>query len=265
MSSLFQELGQTFSDLVLTGPLLIALPVAMVAGGLSFFSPCCLPLVPGYLSYAGGLAGAEIHTNAGGSRRRTILGGLLFVLGFAAVFTAYGALFGGLGGLLIGHQDQLIRVLGVVTILLGLLFTGVLARIPLASSLSGLSARLSYRPKVGLAGAPVLGVLFGIGWTPCIGPTLAAVLTLAVDSANASRGAVLAFSYSLGLGIPFLVAAFSLSTAMTKFDFARRHARTLMIAGGVLLIGLGVLQVSGLWNALIRAAQGWVGGYELLV
>lgn len=259
--SWLQELGQTFSDLVLSGPLLVALPVAMLAGGLSFFSPCCLPLVPGYLSYAGGLAGAEAHTTArtGGSRGRTVVGGLLFVLGFAAVFTAYGALFGGLGSLLIGYQDQLIRVLGVVTILLGLLFTGLLARIPLAN----LSARLSYRPKVGLAGAPVLGVLFGIGWTPCIGPTLAAVLTLAVDSADASRGAVLAFAYSLGLGIPFLVAAFSLSTAMTRFAFARRHARTLMIAGGVLLVVLGVLQVTGIWNSLIRAAQGWAGGYEL--
>jgi cytochrome c-type biogenesis protein len=289
------SMAEGVSELVLSGPLLVALLIALVAGALSFFSPCCLPLVPGYLSYVAGTVGAQVHTDTAGAapaaagtrevvheergtitavgrqlavqtsanepspRHRTLAGASLFVVGFAAVFTSYGALFGGLGSLLLLHQDAVVRVFGIVTIVLGLLFTGALARLPLANA----SVRLSYRPRAGLAGAPLLGVLFGVGWTPCIGPTLAAVLTLATSTADAGRGALLSFAYSLGLGVPFLVAAVSFEKAMRVFGFARRHARAVMRTGGVMLIVLGLLQVTGLWTTLMTLLQGLILGYQL--
>jgi cytochrome c-type biogenesis protein len=287
--------GESVSDLVLSGPLLLALPLAVAAGTLSFFSPCCLPLVPGYLSYVAGMSGAENQTGerapsarepvaattsspyvsagllpgdarsapttgaaSGRVRRRTVLGAVLFVLGFAAVFTSYGALFGAFGAVLISHQETLVRVLGVLTILLGLVFTGLLWRIPLA----GRTFRPSYRPRAGLAGAPLVGALFGLGWTPCIGPTLAAVLTLATSAADAGRGAGLSFAYSVGLGIPFILAAASVQWMMATFGWARRHARAIMRTGGAMLIVLGLLQVSGLWTALISQLQGFIVGWQ---
>jgi cytochrome c-type biogenesis protein len=257
------------SDLVFSGPLIVAILIAAAAGLVSFFSPCCLPLVPGYLSYVAGMAGAENRplVPAGGgvpaptmpvqsaaprsARGRTLLGGLLFVAGFAAVFTSYGAAFGALGAVLLEHQETLIRVLGVITILLGLMFTGLLWRVPIA----GRTFRWDYRPRTGLLGAPLVGVMFGLGWTPCIGPTLGAVLTLATSSASAGRGAVLSLAYSLGLGIPLLVAAFSVNAVMRRFGWARRHAQALMTLGGGALILLGVLQVTGAWFELMTRLQ----------
>lgn len=277
------------TDIVMDGPFVLATVLAVGAGLVSFLSPCCLPLVPGYLSYVAGLSGAE-HTHVSqqasrqldvadqegtagadavvtktrsirsGSRgdRRVVLGAVLFVLGFAAVFTSYGLLFGALGSLLITHQETLVRILGVATIIFGLVFSGLLWRIPFASR----SFRPTHKPRLGLAGAPMLGVMFGLGWTPCIGPTLAAVLTLATTSAGAERGAMLSFAYSIGLGIPFIVAAFSVTKVMGRLQWARRHAPTIMMLGGLAMVILGALQVSGLWLDLMTRLQGVVANWQ---
>jgi len=274
------------------------MPVAVAAGAVTFLSPCCLPLVPGYLSYVTGMSGiggqaadtqqasaalasaqpvgarpagpqpAGAGPGSAGAppagvpapppRSRVVAGTALFVLGFSALYTSYGLAFGSLGTALKSHQQVLTQVLGVLTILLGLLFAGVFDRF----MFTGRILRPSMRPRAGLAGAPLLGVLFGLGWSPCIGPTLTAVLTLAETSGTAARGAFLAFVYCLGLGIPFLIVALAFQRSMRAFGFARRHARLITAIGGGMLVLVGVLEVTGLWTSAITWMQiHWFQGY----
>jgi cytochrome c-type biogenesis protein len=300
------------TSLVSSGPLILAVPVAAVAGAVTFLSPCCLPLVPGYLSYVTGMSGAgaqagdarraeagragteaaeirepekaEVPPGAGAAgpgggsqpalaaaggapaavlaappRSRVVAGTALFVLGFSALYTSYGLALGRLGTTLKTHQTVVTLVLGALTIVLGLMFAGALDRF----SFAGRIMRPSLRPRAGMAGAPLLGVLFGLSWSPCIGPTLTAVLTLAYTSGTAARGAFLAFIYCLGLGLPFLIVAMAFQRGMRVFGFARRHARLVTGIGGAMLVLVGVLEVTGAWTAAITWTQiHWFNGYS---
>lgn len=245
------------NDTVLSGALLLAVPVAVLGGLVSFFSPCVLPLVPGYLSYVTGVSGTDL---AQARRGRMLLGAGLFVLGFTAVFVSGGALFGGFGATLQEHRPVISKVLGVLTILLGLAFMGALG--PL-SRLTSRELRIQRRPSVGLAGAPMLGVLFGIGWTPCIGPTLAAVQTLAFSEASAGRGALLTVAYCLGLGVPFVVAAVAFRRTLGAFGWVKRHYAWVMGTGGVMLVVVGVLLVTGVWDRIVYDLQVWSSDYTV--
>jgi len=274
--------ADSFVSAVTDGSLLVAVPVAVVAGLVSFLSPCVLPLVPGYLSFVTGLSGAELgepstprtpapapwpssaegdlleRTEAPPRRGRVLLGASLFVLGFSAVFVTSGALFGGLGSLLLEHQQVVDRVLGVLTVVMGLAFLGLVPGMQR-------EVRLHRLPHPGLAGAPVLGVLFGVGWTPCLGPTLAAVQTLAYREASAGRGALLTAAYCLGLGVPFLLTAVAMRRALGAFAVVKRHYAVVMRVGGILLVVVGLLLVSGLWQELMVEVRGWVSGYATAV
>lgn len=239
------------NETILNGALLAAVPVAVFGGLVSFFSPCVLPLVPGYLSYVTGVSGTDL---ADARRGRMLLGSTLFVLGFTAVFVSGGALFGGFGSTLQVHQDTITRVMAVPTILLGLTFMGAL---PGLQRLTNRELKLHRRPAVGLAGAPLLGVLFGIGWTPCVGPTLSAVDALAYTQSSAARGAFLTAMYCLGLGVPFIVAAVAFRRTLGAFAFVKRHYLWVMRVGGAMLITVGVLLVTGEWARIVNELQVW--------
>ncbi|HEX5986444.1 MAG TPA: cytochrome c biogenesis protein CcdA [Nocardioides sp.] len=244
-----------FEGTVLSGSLLLALPVAAFAGLVSFFSPCVVPLLPGYLSYATGLSGADLED---GRRGRMVLGSTLFVLGFTFVFVALGTLSGALGDLLWEYMTPISRVLGVVTILVGLAFIGL---VPWLQR----DVRVHRVPAVGLAAAPLLGVLFGLGWTPCIGPTLAAVQTLALTEGTAARGALLSVAYSLGLGLPFVIAGLAFRRMLGAVAWVRRHQVWVTRAGGAMLVLVGVLLVTGVWDLWVGELRNWVGGFEVAV
>ncbi len=251
------SVGSWFQQTTLDGSILLAVPVALTAGVVSFFSPCVLPLLPGYLSYMTGLSAADILANGStGVRGRMFAGALLFVLGFSLVYVAIAGAFQ-IGSQLLDHQEALTRILGALTIALGLVFAGV---VPWLQR----DVRIHRVPAVGLGAAPLLGVLFGIGWTPCIGPTLAAVLSLTTTlnpDGNAGRGVLLAFVYCLGLGIPFLVTALSFRKMMGATAWVRRHQVWVMRLGGAMLVGVGILMLTGVWTSLIAHLQLWVVGY----
>ncbi|GAA3127241.1 cytochrome c biogenesis protein CcdA [Planomonospora alba] len=236
---------------VASGSLALALPIAVAAGLVSFLSPCVLPLVPGYLSYVTGMS-------ADPRRGRMVAGTVLFVLGFAAVFVAGGALFGTLGAVLFGNAEVITRVLGALTIVLGLAFMGLVPGLQR-------DVRVHRLPAAGLAGAPLLGVVFGLGWTPCIGPTLGVVLTLGVTEGSAGRGALLAFAYALGLGLPFVAAGLAYRRALHTFKAVRRHTQLITRVGGAMLVAVGLLLVTGVWGDLVAAMQGWIGGFQPVI
>lgn len=242
------------NETVFSGALLAALPLALLGGLVSFFSPCVLPLVPGYLSYVTGVGGADLAEQR---RGRMVAGATLFVLGFTAVFVSGGALFGYAGQTLLEHQTLINRVLGVLMILMGLAFMGVL------KGFGQREFRLHKKPALGLAGAPVLGVLFGVGWTPCIGPTLAAVNALAFNEASAGRGALLTTVYCIGLGLPLILAAVAFRRALGAFAWFKRHYVWVMRVGGGMLIALGVLFVSGGWDLVLAEMRVWTGNFTV--
>jgi cytochrome c-type biogenesis protein len=291
------DVGDSFAQAATSGSLLAAVPVAVLAGLVSFASPCVLPLVPAYVGYVGGMSAASTPRPArparrpavaaaapGGpvldlaahlpaqpaltsgapapaapaSRGRVVLGVLLFVAGFTAVFLAYGSLAGTLGSFLLRWQDPVSRVLGVGVLVMGLAFLGVL---PFFQQ----DRRPLLAPRAGLWGAPVLGVTFGIGWTPCIGPTLAAILLLSLDGGSAGRGALLALAFCVGLGLPFVAVALGLQRSRRALDWLARHRLAVMRVGGALLLLLGVALVTGLWSTWANWLQGLLTGAEPFV
>jgi len=233
-----------FVEQIMSGFLIAAFPVAFVAGLVSFLSPCILPLVPGYLSFA---AGFSVN------RGKVFLGSILFVLGFSVVFISFGAIFGGLGNQLVANEDLISRVLGAITIFLGFIFLG---KFPFAPT---------FRPKIkttgGLVGAPLLGILFGVGWTPCIGPSLAAVQTLAFQESSAVRGALLSFGYCLGLGLPFMASGLFLDRTEKLRKYLVKRGDLISKIGGVFLIVIGLLEVSGLWSELMNSSRSFISDF----
>ena len=236
---------QDLVNYLLSGNLILALPIATIAGLISFASPCVIPLVPGYLTYAAGFSK---------NRGKLFLGSLLFVMGFTALFVTYGALFGSLGSSIAANSKTITKFLGIFTIIMGLIFMG---RIKFMRTF-----KINKVANSGLLSAPVLGFLFGLGWTPCIGPALAAVQTLAIESASATRGSILAVAYCFGLGTPFLLSGifFDRSQAMRKF--LAKHGEKISFIGGVLLILIGVMQFTGLWDSWMISLRSLISGFE---
>jgi len=237
-----------FVDQLLSGFLLIAFPIAILAGLISFLSPCVLPLVPGYLSFAAGYSKAK---------GRVFLGSILFVLGFSVLFISYGALFGGIGSRIATNDETITRILGVITIVLGFIFMG---SFPMMRTFS---------PKIstngGLIGAPLLGFLFGIGWTPCIGPALATVQTLAFQESSAARGAILSFGYCIGLGAPFIASGLYLDKSERLRKYLTKRGDLISKIGGILLILIGIAQVLGLWTDLMISMRSLISDFAPVI
>jgi cytochrome c-type biogenesis protein len=239
-----------FVDIIFDGNLLIACAVAIFAGVISFASPCVLPLVPGYLSYAAGMT--EVR-----SRGRAALGSILFVLGFSALFISYGAIFGSLGSKISSNSNLISVILGLLTIAMGTVF--------LFNQKFYRSFKPVWKVRAGLVGAPMLGLLFGVGWTPCIGPTLAAVQTLSFQESSALRGAILSFAYCVGLGSPFILVGIFFDKSNRLRKFISRHGNYLTLIGGVFLILIGILQVTGLWADVMNSLRSWISDFAPVV
>ncbi len=238
-----------FGEAILNGSMLLAIPVAVLAGLVSFVSPCVLPLVPGYLGYVTGLSGVDLEKQR---RGRMLLGIGLFVLGFTVVMVLLGAFFGQVAvWLQAGNQQWIMRALGVVVIVMGIVFLG-------GFSFFQRDRRIEARPPAGLWGAPLLGVIFGLSWAPCIGPTFAAIqlLVLSDSEGSALKGAFLTLFYCLGLGLPFLLIALGVRRGMGAMKFFKKHRVLIQRIGGGMLIVLGLLMVFGVWQAWIANLQG---------
>lgn len=246
---------ESWVDQALSSSLLLAVPVAMLAGLISFASPCVLPLLPGYLSYASGLGASEIA--AGTGNRRLLIGGTLgFILGFAAVFVVTGAVIGGLGSALLAHEQLITVIAGVLIVAMGLGFLGWL---PMPSQWRPAA------PRAGAIASPLLGVAFGLGWTPCIGPALSIVLTLALTEGSAARGGVLAFAYAIGLGLPFLAFAIAFTRLSGHLKWLHRHQRGLQLVGGGLLVAVGVAMVTGVWGVAVGWLRQWAASFGTIL
>lgn len=226
---------------VYSGTLLLAVPIALFAGLISFFSPCVVPLLPGYISYMTGIGVQDLGT---ARKARLLAGSVLFVLGFTVVFVLGGALFGFVGLQLAAYERTFSIVMGLVVIVLGFVFMGF---VPFLQR----EVRIHAVPRVGLVVAPLLGAFFGMGWLPCISPALVAVLALAGTEGTAGRGAFLSFTYCLGLGIPFVLAALGFGRLTQALEWFKRHQRSASVAGGLLLVGVGILMVAGLYDSLV--------------
>jgi cytochrome c-type biogenesis protein len=240
----------SIGELVFSGPLLLALPIALAAGFVAFASPCVLPLVPGYLGYVSGFTGS---TTMKRPTTRLVVGVLLFILGFSTVFISFSIVFASLGAALIAWVDVILRIAGLLLILMGFVFIGQVSFLQRTTKLPLASAN-------GFLGAPILGVVFGLGWAPCIGPTLIAVNTLAFSVGDVPRAAVLAVAYCLGLGIPFLLIALGFGWVTGAVDWVKRHIRAVNIAGGVILMAIGTAMVSGVWQMWMSSLQAVIGG-----
>ena len=235
---------------VLSGGLWLAVPIAIAAGLLSFLSPCVLPLVPGYLGYVSGVTSGRERT-----RGRMLVGVGLFIAGFSLVFLAVSLLVGTVGVFVTQYTDVILRIAGVVVILMGIVFIGQV-------SFLQRTIKPGWQPRTGLIGAPLLGIVFAVGWTPCVGPTLIAVQSMALDQGNLGRALIIGLAYCIGLGIPFLLVAIGFGWVGGSVRWVKRHIRAVNIAGGVLLIVIGVLMVSGLWRGIISALGTVILGFQ---
>lgn len=238
-------------DVILSGSMLVAIPLALLAGIVTFISPCILPLVPGYLGYVSGSASTNTKT-------KVVAGSVLFVLGFTAVFVSFGVLAGTAGLMFMAQNSWVQLVLGALVVIFGLALMGQFGFLQR-------TIKLPISPKVGLLGAPLLGVVFAFGWTPCIGPTLSAVLVLASDTGDPVRGGILATVYSLGIGLPFIAIAAGFSWATKSVDFVKRHLRAFNLVGGGLLVLIGILLMTGLWNRFTMWLQVVIGAYTVIL